>query len=85
MVVLLPKKVDGIADLEKEFTADKLAGWLRKLAKQKVIVTLPKFKTTQRVSLASTLSEMGMKKAFTPAADFSGMGGGPGRIYSSPA
>ncbi len=83
MVVLLPKKVDGMADFDKDFTADKLADWIGKLRKQKVIVTLPKFKTTQRVQLAPTLSEMGMKKAFTSAADFSGMGGGPGDLLIS--
>ena len=49
MVVLLPKKIDGLADLEKDLTADKLAGWVGKLHKQKVIVSLPKFKTEQRV------------------------------------
>jgi serine protease inhibitor len=80
MVVLLPKKVDGLADFEKDFTADKLAAWIGKLRKQKVIVALPKFKTTQRISLAPTLSEMGMKQAFTAGADFSGMGGDPGDL-----
>src|SRR5262249_17508489 len=28
MIVLLPKKVDGLADLEKGLTADKLGGWM---------------------------------------------------------
>ncbi len=54
MVVLLPRKVDGLADLEKGFTADKLAVWVGKLHKQAVIVTLPKFKTEQRVELKNT-------------------------------
>jgi serpin B len=83
MVVLLPKKADGLADFEKDFTADKLATWIGKLRNQKVIVSLPKFKTTQRVSLARTLSEMGMKNAFTSNADFSGMGGEPGELALS--
>ena len=83
MVVLLPKKVDGLADFEKELTADKLAGWIGKLHQEKVIVSLPKFKTTQRTSLARTLSDMGMKKAFTRAAYFTGMGGEPGELLLS--
>jgi serpin B len=83
MVVLLPKEVDGLADLEKSFKADKLAGWIGKMRQQKVIVSLPKFKTTQRMALAPTLSEMGMKKAFTSAADFSGIGGDPGELAIS--
>ena len=35
MVVLLPKKIDGLADLEKDLTADKLAGWIGKLHSRK--------------------------------------------------
>jgi serpin B len=80
MVVLLPKKADGLAEFEKDLAADKLTEWVGGLREQKVIVSLPKFKTTQRVSLARTLSDMGMKKAFTSGADFSGMGGSPGDL-----
>jgi serpin B len=73
MVVLLPKKTDGLADLEKTLTADKLAEWTGKLKTQEVVVTLPKFKATTDVSLKKTLSEMGMPLAFTDRADFSGI------------
>jgi serpin B len=73
MVVLLPKKADGLADLEKLLTADRVAGWLERLHEQKVIVGFPKFHTTIRYSLAGPLAELGMKQAFTQAADFSGM------------
>jgi serpin B len=83
MIVLLPKKVDGLADFEKDLTADKLTEWVGGLREQKVIVSLPKFKTTQRVSLARTLIEMGMKNAFTSGADFSGLGGSPGELALS--
>ncbi len=84
MVVLLPKKIDGLADLEKELTADKLAGWVGKLYRQKVIVSLPKFKTEQRVSLKQTLSDMGMKLAFLDdKADLSGVAGEPHDLHIS--
>jgi serpin B len=74
MVVLLPKKVDGLPDLEKDLTADKLAGWIGKIHTQEVIVTLPKFKTTQQMSMTEVLSKMGMPIAFMPGrADFSGI------------
>ncbi len=73
MIVLLPKKIDGLADLEKDSSADKLAGWVGKLHTQKVIVSLPKFKTTKQMAMKTVLSEMGMPLAFTDAADFSGM------------
>ncbi len=84
MVVLLPKKIEGVADLEKDLTADKLDGWIGKLQKQEVIVSLPKFRTEQRVLLADTLSAMGMKLAFDDQkADLSGMAGKPGDLYIS--
>jgi serpin B len=84
MVVLLPKKVDGLADLEKSLTSDKLVDVASKLRKQEVIVTLPKFKTTQRVDLAETLAAMGMPTAFNPdKADLSGMAGEPGDLFIS--
>lgn len=75
MVVLLPKKVSGLAELEKSLSADKLAGWLGKAREQEVVVSLPKFKTTSEFSLKDQLSALGMKKAFTMQADFSGMNG----------
>ncbi len=73
MVVLLPRKADGLADMEKGLTAERLQGWLGRLHEQKVIVAFPKFTTTIRYSLATPLAELGMKQAFAEAADFSGM------------
>src|SRR5262249_36126999 len=76
MVVLLPKKLDGLANFERSLTAVKLAEWLPKLHDQEVIVSLPKFKMTSEFDLTRTLSDMGMKRAFTAgAADLSGMNG----------
>ena len=75
MLVLLPKTGDGLAELEKTLTADKLQECVSKLRSQRIHVTLPKFKITQRVDLADKLSSMGMSSAFTSAADFSGMNG----------
>jgi serpin B len=75
MVVLLPKKVDGLAELEKSLSAEKVAGWLGKLREQEVVVALPKFKTTCEYSLKEPLAALGMMKAFGPTADFSGING----------
>jgi serpin B len=76
MVVLLPKKVDTLADLERSLSADKLAGWLDRLREQEVIVSLPKFKATSEFALKGALEALGMKKAFQmPGADFSGING----------
>ena len=76
MVVLLPRKTDGIGELEKDLTAENLAQWLDKAPNREVIVTMPKFKMTNKFSMSAVLASMGMKDAFTAAADFSGMNGG---------
>jgi serpin B len=84
MVILLPRRVayvfegqttSGLATLEKEATAANLAAWMGKFRKQKVVVSIPKFKTTAEFQLADTLKSMGMVDAFGGAADFSGMNG----------
>lgn len=77
MIVLLPKKVDGLAELEKSLTVKNLDTWLSELRKQEVRVYLPKFKmTTGPLELRNILKSMGMKDAFSlPPADFSGMTG----------
>ena len=74
MVVLLPKKADGLAELEKALTAEKIQRWLGKLQKREVIVYLPKFKMTWGAAdLSKILTEMGMPDAFSSKADFSGI------------
>ncbi len=76
MVILLPKKVDGIGELEKTLTQENLHKWLVTLRKREVIVLVPKFKETSEFTLADVLKAMGMRDAFTPdAADFSGING----------
>ncbi|MGO9114672.1 MAG: serpin family protein [Thermoguttaceae bacterium] len=73
MVVLLPKKVDGLPELEKAITVDKLASLMSKLHVREVNICLPKFKLETSFDLNSTLQAMGMKRAFTREADFSGI------------
>jgi serine protease inhibitor len=75
MIILLPKAADGLGELEKSLTAENLSQWLSRLFRREVIVSIPKFKATSQFSLASVLSSMGIKDAFTSAADFSGMDG----------
>jgi serpin B len=77
MVVFLPRKQDGLAEWEKSLTADKLKDWLAKLSRDLVSVELPRFKTRARFSLVPTLSDMGMKLAFSEDADLSGISDSP--------
>jgi serpin B len=77
MLVLLPRRVDGLAGLEKMLTADHLKAWMGGLRTQKVEVWLPKFRMNSDFMLEDTLASLGMRKAFHPGeADFSGMNGG---------
>jgi serpin B len=73
MVVLLPAKADGLADLEKSLTPEKLAGWVGQLRPQPGDVLLPRFTATAEFELADTLEKLGMRLAFTRQADFSGI------------
>jgi serpin B len=85
MMILLPAKIDGLAQIEKQLSPDVVDGWVRQLAKTKVQITLPKFKMESRYSLTGTLAKMGMSDALKPGkADFSGMDGSR-KLYISEA
>jgi len=76
MIILVPKKFDGLAAFEKTFTLENLSRWLAKPRRCEVIVSIPKFKMTSQFSLADVLKSMGMTDAFIPdVADFSGING----------
>jgi serpin B len=84
MVVLLPKEVDGLADLEAKLTIQNLQRWTESAqGEREVKVQLPKFKTTSQFQMSSTLRAMGMKSAFDATADFSGMTGGKDLFISA--
>ncbi|HEX5445228.1 MAG TPA: serpin family protein [Pirellulales bacterium] len=73
MVVLLPKQADGLAGLEETMTAEKLDRWLAEGKSRRVEVFLPRFKITSQLPLKDALKALGMTRAFSEDADFSGM------------
>jgi serpin B len=75
MIVLLPRSIDGLPQLEKELTLAKLSDLLGRLDNQTVVVSIPRFKLAQEFELGPVLGSMGMEDAFDGAADFSGMTG----------
>jgi serpin B len=76
MVILLPKAVDGLAQIEAACDEPRLEGWLAKLSSHRVQVGLPRFRLAEQIELNTTLSALGMPLAFdVGAADFSGMTG----------
>src|SRR5262245_60380210 len=72
MVVVLPRKPDGLPAVEKQATAEALAKWLAAGRDRPVRVWLPRFRVEAGSSPADALRDLGMKAAFDPqAADFS--------------
>lgn len=74
MVILLPRKSDGLEELEARLDPEQLTGWLSALSPTHIHVTLPRFEFESSFDLTGTLVEMGMRDAFDPGrADFSEM------------
>jgi len=74
MLLLLPKD-NNLDALESSLSAEKLSELRASLHEEKVYVHIPRFKFETTYDLGSKLSAMGMPRAFTSAADFSGMDG----------
>ena len=65
MTVILPRKADGLAAVEKELTGSNLAATLKGLHfERQVHVHLPRFKTEKSFTLNEPLQALGMKAAF---------------------
>ena len=71
MVVLLPRKVDGLIGLEAKLSADAVSKWLAEAHEEgEVEVQLPRFTFTTDVSLKNELAALGMPRAFSDEAEF---------------
>lgn len=74
MMILLPRRADGLDALMRSLTAEKLQVCAEQLAKRTFHVRLPKFKLETTYELNKPLQRMGMKQAFdSENADFSGL------------
>jgi serpin B len=74
MIVILPRKVDGLSELEKALTQQNVNKWIDGMNSRLVRVFLPRFKIEAQFGLADTLKSMGMTDAFSDTkADFSGI------------
>lgn len=83
MLVLLPRKHDGLPALERRLTPAELASVIHSLkAISRVQVYLPRFRiATDTYPLNGPLQALGIRDAFSAAADFSGMHTGPEKLY----
>jgi serpin B len=76
MLVVLPDRKDGLADVEKSLTAAKLEAWRAALVLENVAVSMPRFEVspTPSMSLGEDLKSLGMPDAFDrEKADFTGI------------
>jgi serpin B len=82
MLVVLPRKKDGLAALEQAWAAGPLYQQVvSSLAhEESVDVTLPRFQVESEFQLQPVLSALGAGLAFGPGADFSGIGAEPLQI-----
>lgn len=73
MLVLLPQGKGSVEEVINGLTAEKWNQILAQMKSQEVQVTLPKFSLETSKTLKSTLQNLGMKRAFTDAAELGGM------------
>ncbi|WP_435020096.1 serpin family protein [Tundrisphaera sp. TA3] len=87
MTVLLPREVDGLADLEASLTPEALASWWPRFRRpEEIIIALPKYRIRADLMLAPLLSALGMPAAFAEGrADFSGIDGKGSDLYLAAA
>ena len=71
MLVVLPP--EDRPDVLEGLTAKILSWWISELQRYEVDLWLPKFRTEERYELSGIFKVLGVKKAFTGGADFSGM------------
>jgi serpin B len=82
MVIVLPREANGLPAVEARLT-NEFAGWLGKLVRPEVVVSLPRFKMEQRFLPNAQLMALGIRTAFDPDnADFSGMADDPALCIS---
>ena len=77
MIVILPNKFDGLADIEQQFTFDHLHEWLDALDRTsttRISIEFPRFRMEDEADLVPILKALGMSSLFDIAhADLSGI------------
>jgi serpin B len=75
MLVFLPKSPTALPRFERRLTPAALAAWGRRIERAPwtpTILTLPKFRLEWRADLTPALERLGLRRAFSDRADFSG-------------
>jgi serpin B len=88
MLLVLPKRIDGLAGVERSLTWEKLDHLTDGFGKAEVFVELPKFKMNADIDLKQMLGQLGATDVFDPSrADLSGIAPATaaGRLHVSSA
>ena len=81
MTILLPRRVDGISDIENRLSVSTLQKWTT-LSLDRVSVRFPRFRMESSYFLSEVLQALGMKKAFLiDQANFAGMSDNPEGLF----
>lgn len=76
MLILLPRRADGLRGLERRLDAGSLELWVDHLEERATNVRMPRFESENELGLVEVLEQLGLRAAFDRAADgadFSGM------------
>uniref|UniRef100_A0A0R3RN62 SERPIN domain-containing protein n=1 Tax=Elaeophora elaphi TaxID=1147741 RepID=A0A0R3RN62_9BILA len=74
VLIILPKQMFGLAELEEQLTGDKLISYINALEEfDEVMVMIPKISTGKVLDLSGGLKNMGLQSIFNQSANFSGI------------
>ncbi|XP_038204347.1 serpin I2 [Arvicola amphibius] len=73
MVIILPAKGMNIEEAEKQVTAGHIQRWLSELHEKEVEVSLPRFKTEQKLDFKEVLHSLNVTEIFNRGCDLSGI------------
>jgi serpin B len=75
MVVVLPGDRQGLPELERSLTSQRLSALLTSMQRTEVEISLPRFEVESATSLNAALEAIGVRLAFSQDADLSGIDG----------
>lgn len=78
---IMPKKIKINEFIENRLDQEFINQQVSNALMSDIILNLPKLKMKQHYDLKKIMQSMGVSAAFTGAADFSGIGGSPGKVY----
>jgi serpin B len=73
LMIILPKSYNKFKKTEKTLSNDFYNNYVKYKEQKRIKLSIPKFKLESEFDLNKTLSDLGIKEAFTRVADFSGI------------